>query len=92
MDVKKLLPIGSIVLLKDGEKKLMVCGILQNSIDDDSQVYDYFGVLYPEGHMGERFQYLFNHADIEKVVYRGYEDEERNSFIDKLAEFYTDAK
>ena len=29
MKVKDLLPIGSVVLLKDGEKRLMINGIMQ---------------------------------------------------------------
>lgn len=88
MDIKELLPIGSIVLLKDGEKRLMVNGIMQSDADGSGKEYDYLGVLYPEGHIGAQFQYLFNHEDIAEVVFRGYEDEERASFISKLAALY----
>lgn len=88
MNIKDLLPIGSIVLLKDGEKKLMINGIMQNDAGDTSKNYDYMGVLYPEGHIGEGFQYLFNHDDINKIIFRGYEDTERSEFLDKLAKFY----
>lgn len=88
MDVRGLLPIGSIVLLKNGKKRLMICGIKQTEVKDSGvgKEYDYMGVLYPEGHVGERFQYLFNHQDIETVVFRGYEDEERTIFLNRLAE------
>lgn len=88
MIINELLPIGSIVLLKDGEKKLMVNGIKQTDASGDGQEYDYLGVLYPEGHIGEQFQYLFNHDDINEIIFRGYEDEERKLFIDRLAAFY----
>lgn len=88
MTIKELLPIGSIVLLKEGEKKLMVVGIMQSEADGDGKEYDYLGVLYPEGHIGDGFQYLFNHEDIKNVVFRGYEDSERIDFLTKLSKVY----
>lgn len=63
MKIKELLPIGSIVLLKDGEKRLMINGIMQTDTGGTQKNYDYMGILYPEGHIGEGFQYLFNHED-----------------------------
>lgn len=87
MDVKNLLPIGTVLLLKDGEKKLMICGVKQTNVDDGKE-YDYLGVLYPEGHIGDEFQYLFNHADIAEVFFRGYEDAEWENFIQKLSDLY----
>lgn len=88
MRIKNLLPIGSVVLLKDGEKRLMICGILQNDEGNTNKTYDYMGVLYPEGHIGEGYQYLFNHEDVVQVFFRGYDDEERTQFIEKLAVAY----
>ena len=88
MNIKELLPIGSIVLLKDGEKRLMIDGVMQSNEGGNGEEYDYLGVLYPEGHVGDQFQYLFNHEDIDKIIFRGYEDEERDSFIKKLTAFY----
>lgn len=88
MKIKDLLPIGSIVLLKDGEKKLMINGILQNDAGGTGENYDYLGILYPEGHIGEGFQYLFNHEDINEIIFRGYEDAERVEFLEKLAKLY----
>lgn len=88
MKIKDLLPIGSVVLLKGGQKRLMIYGIKQADSEDTSKEYDYLGVFYPEGHIGSKFQYLFDHEKIEKVVFRGYEDEERNEFLSKLATVY----
>lgn len=88
MKIKDLLPIGTIVLLKDGEKRLMINGIMQTDTSGTGKNYDYMGVLYPEGHIGEGFQYLFNHEDIEEIIFRGYEDSERAGFLDKLANMY----
>lgn len=88
MKIKDLLPIGTIVLLKDGEKRLMVNGIMQTDAGGTGKNFDYMGVLYPEGHIGEGFQYLFNHEDIEEIIFRGYEDSERIGFLNKLANMY----
>ncbi len=32
--------------------------------------------------------FLFNHSDIDEVIFRGFEDEERETFIENLAKFY----
>ena len=66
----------------------MIDGVMQSNEGGNGEEYDYLGVLYPEGHIGDQFQYLFNHEDIDKIIFRGYEDEERDSFIKKLTAFY----
>ena len=89
MNIKSLLPIGSVVLLKNGVKKVMIVGIKQTSIDENIE-YDYVGVLYPEGFLGGEYQFMFNHEDISTVYFKGYEDSERDAFIEKLAAFYAE--
>lgn len=83
--MKELLPIGSIVRMEGGEKRLMIYGIYQSEEDSDTE-YDYIGVLYPEGNIGEDLHYLFQHEDIEEIYFRGYEDEEREDFLKRLEE------
>lgn len=87
MEIRDLLPIGSVVLLKDGQKRVMIYGVKQTDTSTDKE-YDYISVLYPEGNMGEESQFLFNHSDIEEVYFRGCEDEERDEFIENLAKYY----
>ena len=62
--------------------------IAREKANGDGQEYDYLGVLYPEGHIGEEFQYLFNHEDISKIVFRGFDDEERQKFLENLSGIY----
>jgi len=88
MDIKGLLPIGSVVRLKEGTKKTMIIGVKQTSVENDLE-YDYIGVLYPEGFIGGEYQFLFNHEDIEEFVFRGYEDNERLVFLDRLSSFFS---
>ncbi len=86
-NVRDLLPIGSVVLLKEGTKKAMIYGIKQVDKATDTE-FDYLGVVYPEGNLGDGSQFFFNHDAIDQVFYRGYEDEERAAFVDKLAKYY----
>lgn len=86
-NVKELLPIGSVVLLKGGQKRLMVFGIKQT--DQETQKdYDYIGVLYPEGNIGPGGQFFFNHEDIVDISFKGYSDDERESFIQRLYQHF----
>lgn len=91
MNVNELLPIGSIVLLEGAEKKLMIFGVGQTQLEENKD-FDYIGVVYPEGNMGEGSQFLFNHSDIEEIVFRGYEDEERESFLEMLNSYFEENK
>ncbi len=86
-NVKELLPIGSVVLLKGGTKKAMIYGIKQVDKATETE-FDYIGVVYPEGNLGDGSQFFFNHDGIDQVFFTGYENEERTEFIDKLAQYY----
>ena len=83
--MRDLLPIGSIVLLNGGEKRLMIIGVIQINPTDGKQ-YDYLACLYPEGFVGPEHTYLFNHDDIDKIDAEGFVDEEHNTFRAQLAE------
>ena len=88
MLIKELLPIGSVIILREGTKRLMIFGVKQTDEARPGEEYDYIGVMYPEGNIGREYQFLFNHEDIVSVIFRGYEDDERNNFINKLSEVY----
>lgn len=79
-----LLPIGTVVLLKNSEKRLMVMGVCQKEVGETEVVWDYAGCLYPEGYMGADKVYLFDNCQIEKVYAVGYQDEEQFTFKQKV--------
>jgi len=87
MSIQELLPIGSVVLLKGGQKRLMIYGVKQKDISTGTE-YDYIAVLYPEGNIGDEGHYFFNAGDIERVYFTGMNDGERQKFIAALTEFY----
>lgn len=88
MDFSSLLPIGSVVLLHGGQKRLMIYGIKQTDTTTDKE-YDYIGVFYPEGNLGNEGHFFFNSSDIEKIYFVGLNDRERQEFIHNLELFYS---
>ena len=89
-NIKELLPTGSVVRLVDGEKYIMIVGVMQTMAGIRKKEGDYLGVLYPEGYLGDEFLYGFNHVDVEEIVFRGYEDQEREEFLTKLSDLYAE--
>lgn len=82
---REILPIGSVVLLKGASKKLVIMGILQMKENDkNKRLFDYMGVLYPEGYLGKGSHFLFNHEDINDVIFRGYSNPERDGMIELI--------
>jgi len=79
-----VLPIGSVVLLKDSTKKLMIIGFAQVSASNPERIYDYVGCVFPEGFLGPDQTYLFDSHQIEKIFAVGYQDEEQMAFKTKV--------
>ena len=77
---KEFLPLGSIVRLKNGTKRIMICGRLQLRELDKKIIY-YFACYYPEGILHPEELFLFQHSDIEEICFRGYCDEEEEQLM-----------
>ncbi len=82
----KFLPIGSVVLLKGGSKRIMINGYLCTEEGKPEETYDYCGCLFPEGFITMNSNLLFNHDQIEKVDHLGLIDEEEQEFQNKINE------
>lgn len=87
-----VLPIGSVVLLKNSTKKLMIIGFAQISANDPNKVYDYVGCVFPEGFLGPDQTFLFDSYQIEKIYAVGYQDEEQMSFKVRIDEALTEIR
>ena len=83
MNTNKFLPIGSVVLLEGEQKQLVISGY-HASIEENREIYDYMGILYPEGIQGNKDYYFFNHDQIAKVSYVGYESTEYKELNEEL--------
>lgn len=90
MKYEKYLPIGTVVLLKNGQKRVMITGFCAIPGDDTKKVYDYIGCLYPEGFISSSQNLLFDHDQIEKLYYLGYSDDEEKEFKKKLKDTLTE--
>lgn len=86
MNREKYLPIGSVVLLKEAKKRVMVTGFVAQSQETGNKIFDYMGCLYPEGIISSEQNLLFNHEQIDKIFYLGYSDEEWIQVHSKLKE------
>lgn len=80
MKEKEILPLGSVVHLKEGTAKIMVIGRGVIFEQDGHDVYtDYCGVLVPTGFDADN-GIFFNTDDVDKVVFKGYSDEDEERF------------
>ena len=76
MNKERLLPIGSVVLVKGSIKKLVIVARgLAAKENEGLKIYDYGAVTYPEGLVGENLL-NFDADSIEEVIYEGYSDED----------------
>ena len=81
---EKYLPIGTVVILKNAKKKVMVIGFVASGKETKGRTYDYAGCLYPEGMLSAEQTLLFDHEQIDKVYHMGYVDEDEQAFKTKL--------
>ena len=88
-----LLPIGSVVLLKDASKRLMIIGVCRKDASGpEEKVWDYVGCYYPEGYISEDHAFLFNGDQIETVFALGFQDEEQFAFKEAAERILKEAR
>lgn len=78
--MKKFLPIGSVVLLKESQKRIMIVGVKQKQANSD-KVWDYSACLYPEGILDPEKLFLFDTEQIERLYFIGLQDGEGLAFL-----------
>lgn len=80
----KYLPIGTVVLLKGGTKKVMINGFCAVTEAKKDKVFDYRGCPFPEGVLESSGVALFDHDQIKEICHMGYKNDESINFLDKL--------
>ena len=83
--MKKYLPIGSVVLLKDSNKRIMIVGLRQKQEDSD-KIWDYSACLFPEGIIDPDRLFLFDNEQIERLYHVGPQDGEALAFLEQLGQ------
>lgn len=84
---EKYLPLGTVVLLEGGTKRVMITGFATASSDDPDLIYDYAGCMYPQGFITSNQTILFDHDQIQKIYHFGLIDPEWVEFQDNLKKF-----
>lgn len=88
---KEFLPVGSVVLLKEATRPIVVIGY--SVVEQGSKkLWDYLGCVYPIGVVGTDKNLLFQREQIEKVISVGYEDDECKEFLNSLNKEYDKIK
>lgn len=83
---KKYLPLGSVVLMKDAKKRVMIIGFAAKGSGAGDRLFDYVGCLYPEGLVSSDKNLLFDHKDIGQIYALGYVDDEWKTVEPKIHE------
>ena len=84
VDYSRVMPIGSVVLLKNAEKRLMIIGYQRKKAGEEDKIYDYCGCLYPEGYMSPESAAVFDHDQIDRVIAIGLQNQPQIEFAEKL--------
>ena len=84
---EKFLPIGTVVLLNNGKKEVMItsyCIFPNNTEIKEGQevkatkkMYEYGGCIYPEGILDSNMVCAFDHSQIASISHMGYETEQQ---------------
>ena len=91
MTIPDIMSLGSVVMLKGGQKRVMVYGRVQREAGTD-RIWDYVGCLFPEGHVSQELNFLFDHDQIDKISFIGFQDEEELAFADYLREHHDELR
>lgn len=84
MSEVRYLPLGSVVLLKNGAHKVIIVGRgLNVENEGETFFFDYAGAMYPEGLIGDEMAY-FNHNAVARVFFEGYRDDENEIMNERM--------
>ena len=78
--LEQVLPVGTVVMLKGGMKRLMIMGYQQSQSEKLTKIYDYIACEYPEGFIKVEDMVLFNHKDIDHIFSLGLQNAEQVEF------------
>ncbi|MBQ3435627.1 MAG: DUF4176 domain-containing protein [Bacilli bacterium] len=91
---ERFLPIGTIVLLKGAKRNVMITSycVFPKQKEEGADMFDYGGCPYPAGIIDSDIVIVFNHDEIEKVLYNGYDSEEYQEMNKELNAHYEEIK
>ena len=86
-NIKKYLPLGTIVTIKNNDFFYMIVGYTQKISDN---TYDYIVVKYPIGFVDFNTLAFFNHENIEEIIYLGSYNDKMNKILKQIKDSEVD--
>ena len=82
-----ILPLGTVVTLKNGDMKLIIVGRAQLFNNEGTIGYfDYSALGYPQGVVSDSEYAFFNDEDIKEIHFEGYRDDTEKIFASSYEE------
>jgi hypothetical protein len=91
---ERFLPIGTVVLLKGGKRELMITSYCivptgdvydkTGKIENAGKMFDYGACFYPEGMVTSDQLFAFNHEQVDRVCFKGYETDNQKDLSKML--------
>lgn len=86
-NIKKYLPLGTVVTIKNNNFFYMIVGYTQRISDN---TYDYIVVKYPIGFVDFNTLAFFNHENIEEIIYLGSYSDKMNKILKQIKDSEVD--
>ena len=86
-NIKKYLPLGTVVTIKSNDFFYMIVGYTQKISDN---TYDYIVVKYPIGFVDFNTLAFFNHENIEEIIYLGSYNDKINKILKQIKDSEVD--
>ena len=86
-NIKKYLPLGTVVTIKNNNFFYMIVGYTQKISDN---TYDYIVVKYPIGFVDFNTLAFFNHENIEEIIYLGSYNDKMNKILKQIKDSEAD--
>lgn len=80
------LPAGSVVRLRGGDRPVVVCGHMQRE-GASGTLWDYLAYPWPECRADAGRDWFFDAADVDAVLFAGYEGDGWDAYLDVLRRF-----
>ncbi|EKJ3581708.1 TPA: DUF4176 domain-containing protein [Enterococcus faecalis] len=93
MTKTEILPLGTVVALKNGDGTQLMIVSRAIIIEENKQdcYYDYGAVLIPEGMSTPEAVYFFNKENVGDIIFRGYENEEEKQYASQYDQMINQA-
>ena len=83
---EKFLPVGTICKLKGTDQMVAITGFCMKNQNLGDKVFDYVACFYPQGVFDPNKNILFDHEQIDQVVFMGFVNEEERAFKQRVKE------